>query len=592
MASFTARPFLPDDTPASPSNAVRVRKNNSALGPTLPQLGNMVLNSAQVKYAGCHKALDIFRKQNASSLSDIDTKRLDILVEAVAEFDIDFIALHQIFSLLHKDKLRVTRPIRNHPLLGVACSVFNEVLDSTKNESFSLEAQQFFSNFPRPIEQLPSRSYELQELIFLQFVSRSINFPKLRWDCGRRKYPPVVGEIFDHIGVASVILQRRIFNTIVRHLSREGGIGNPTHLPFENEALHIFIDNQKDFFRRQKSNRISDDCIQTCEDQYGKEMEAATFGAQLRNLCKTRIEIQERLPVLYQYIKSFAQGPIRLPEIGEWQRSISVNDELLNISEDRFRLRVIEWAEEEPPSEHDWATANTIFPPCACFTFNGTVLRIDRRSGKDLPMDVTAFIKEKNEDDHVLEIVLGKPNDTSLLNYFLAIEVVGTKSHNDIKRNCFERNHISAAAVVETIQGVLNTASTEKEVTITQSSLSITLSDITSSLPVRSKVCLHNECFDLELFLQSLKQQNCVSTCELWRCPICGSDARPQFLIGDGFLQNVQENLAKRGLFWTRAITVRQDGKWKPKEYHMSKELSDAQLLVDVFLQQQDWSTA
>jgi hypothetical protein len=235
-----------------------------------------------------------------------------------------------------------------------------------------------------------------------------------------------------------------------------------------------------------------------------------------------------------------------------------------------FRLRGIIWPAEELPNEHAWATADTSFHPYAYFTFNGNVLQKRKKLhyGKDLPIDLTEFIKEG---DNVLEIaVLSQSNDNSYLKYLLAIEVVGVKNHESIKQTCLEGNRVPANEVMETIQHKLAPASSDDEIAIIQSSLSITLFDPFSAsricdIPVRSKACLHNDCFDLETFLQTRKRQNDASIPDVWRCPICNADARPQFLIVDGFLQQVHMELAQRGLLETRAIIVDQDGSWKPK---------------------------
>jgi hypothetical protein len=62
-----------------------------------------------------------------------------------------------------------------------------------------------------------------------------------------------------------------------------------------------------------------------------------------------------------------------------------------------------------------------------------------------------------------------------------------------------------------------------------------------------------------------------------WRCPICRADARPQYLVVDGFLEEVKKALDAQGRSNTRAINVHQDGSWKPKaEVRDPNGVSDA----------------
>jgi hypothetical protein len=103
-----------------------------------------------------------------------------------------------------------------------------------------------------------------------------------------------------------------------------------------------------------------------------------------------------------------------------------------------------------------------------------------------------------------------------------------------------------------------------------ESNLTINLFDPFSAskicdIPVRSKACLHNDCFDLDTFLDTRRRKGDVSVPDGWRCPICNADARPNHLIVDGFLEEVKKQLDAQNLSNTRAIIVQQDGSWIPK---------------------------
>lgn len=76
--------------------------------------------------------------------------------------------------------------------------------------------------------------------------------------------------------------------------------------------------------------------------------------------------------------------------------------------------------------------------------------------------------------------------------------------------------------------------------------------------PVRSALCKHLECFDLEAFMSSRS----MDKPEGWKCPICSVDARPKNLRLDPWLKQVIAKCAQD----VDAIEVDADGKWKVQE--------------------------
>jgi hypothetical protein len=68
---------------------------------------------------------------------------------------------------------------------------------------------------------------------------------------------------------------------------------------------------------------------------------------------------------------------------------------------------------------------------------------------------------------------------------------------------------------------------------------------------------------------------------DCWRCPICKGDVRPQTLVKDGFLMQVKEELAQKGLLDTRAIIVEESGSWKPRVEAQPSGVRSASLEVE-----------
>ena len=52
---------------------------------------------------------------------------------------------------------------------------------------------------------------------------------------------------------------------------------------------------------------------------------------------------------------------------------------------------------------------------------------------------------------------------------------------------------------------------------------------------------------------------------DVWKCPLCGKDARPYNLQVDHFLGSVRQTLEAQGDLDTKAIRVGGDGNWRPK---------------------------
>jgi len=236
------------------------------------------------------------------------------------------------------------------------------------------------------------------------------------------------------------------------------------------------------------------------------------------------------------------------------------------------RLRCIKWDETEDPTEEAWAASDTKWIPRSYFSLNGLPLEQRKKihHGKDMPIDFTHLLREG---ENTLEFtVLTRPSDTSHQKYLLAVEVMGVASYDAIKERLFNENFVPADVVLNGIKRQLAPSANNDEIALlSESTLSITLFDPFSQskycdIPVRSKACPHNDCFDLRIFLTTRARKGGASVADQWRCPVCRGDARPQALILDGFVKQVCEQLHSMGLSNTRAIVVSKDGTWRPKK--------------------------
>lgn len=219
-------------------------------------------------------------------------------------------------------------------------------------------------------------------------------------------------------------------------------------------------------------------------------------------------------------------------------------------------------------TEASWVTAVNTWPDIFTFQFNGAYLEPRRKlhHGRCLPIDLSALLHAGTNTLNVYTV----PSPTETGSYVVAIEQVGVSSHDTIVSAV---NPISADDSLTAIKRSLESPPDEDDdIAMTSSTLTIPLfepyrNDRICDTPVRGSACLHRECFDLETFLSQCKREQpgypCVPDC--WRCPICKGDVRPQTLVKDGFLVQVKEELAQKGLLDTRAIVVEEDGSWKPR---------------------------
>jgi hypothetical protein len=321
-----------------------------------------------------------------------------------------------------------------------------------------------------------------------------------------------------------------------------------------------------------------------------REPNPARFGLHQAHLRSPLLRAKSTKQKLYQHVEGFLRAPARVSDashkIEKWSFTLTseaferipaiLPDDtkvpaIRDVDEQSrlLRLRCVKWA-SEAPNEHAWAIADTSWIRYSYFKLNGHSLEQRKKlhHGKDLPIDISPFVKEG---ENTLEIaVMRQRKDESYRNYLVAIEVLAFKSLASIVKGCQENNRITAPDMLARIQKKLSPNNDDDDFAIVESNLSINLFDPFSAskmcdIPVRGRACLHYDCFDLDTFLQTRRSKGDATVADQWKCPICNCDARPQHLIIDGFLESVRAKLYESGLQDTRAIIVDQDGSWKPK---------------------------
>jgi len=245
----------------------------------------------------------------------------------------------------------------------------------------------------------------------------------------------------------------------------------------------------------------------------------------------------------------------------------------------QYRLRCVQLKKSETIcSTPDWIVADTVWPESACVDINKNHLEIRRKNhhGKDLPIDITAYVRAAgpNSINQIsLSIIRGRTKMKEF-SYFFAVEVVEILQHGEILDMC-QQHRVPAYQTLDKIKKSLaSSQNDDDEIAMVSSDISVDLSDpFTARIfetPVRGSSCLHRECFDLETFLitrnSKPKRPQQPSMIDVWKCPLCGRDARPYSLQIDDFLASVRAQLAREDNLDVKAIWIDADGNWRPKE--------------------------
>ncbi len=236
------------------------------------------------------------------------------------------------------------------------------------------------------------------------------------------------------------------------------------------------------------------------------------------------------------------------------------------------RIRCIKLSSPDRlPTHNEWAVSDNVWPGSTAVILNGNALEIRKKShhGKDLPIDVTTAVKEGN--NSLSTAVIGFQKDSNL-SFVIGVEIIRFANEEQIT------NNVRTLPLQEARQRIIDRSfQVDPDIEVVFSQLTIDLTDpFTANLfavPARGASCLHNQCFDLEVFLHSRNMEKPSEPCgpDSFRCPICGADARPQSLVIDGFFVSVRQQLDWMGRLDAKAITLHQSGNWEIKEQEEAK---------------------
>ncbi|KAJ5103335.1 hypothetical protein N7532_003864 [Penicillium argentinense] len=234
-----------------------------------------------------------------------------------------------------------------------------------------------------------------------------------------------------------------------------------------------------------------------------------------------------------------------------------------------FRLRAISLKNSQKDNLYGmWPTANTCWPSVFYIFVNGKELFVRRKAhnGKDLPLDITRFLKEgKNE--LVVHFLLG-PGECKDSRYVFGVESMAFSMSDQVR---LQAKTLPASATYRKIRQRLNLLTDDDDLAVVSDFLTVSLVDpfmaTIFDTPARSTSCNHLECFDIDTFIRTRKcRSGSTPLNDDWRCPICKADARPQNLVIDEYFVNVRAELqSSNRLSGAETIKIQADGSWTLK---------------------------
>ncbi|KAI4128514.1 MAG: hypothetical protein LQ338_002684 [Usnochroma carphineum] len=226
-------------------------------------------------------------------------------------------------------------------------------------------------------------------------------------------------------------------------------------------------------------------------------------------------------------------------------------------------------------NQSDWVVARQVWPSHITVLLNGQPLDIRKKIhyGRDLPVDITTSI-QKGTNTLSVSMIRGPKEDES--QYAIGVESIRLLDSETAK------TLTGVLPYEEARQRILQRLqSSDPEIEVVDAYIILNMTDPHTSriwdIPMRGKTCLHDQCFDLDTFLQTRSSKRPGQPCEpdQFKCPICDADARPQSLVKDELFLSLREALVRMDRLDAKAIIMKQDGSWRIKEEEKTGESGD-----------------
>ncbi|KAF3042118.1 SUMO ligase siz1 [Didymella heteroderae] len=242
-------------------------------------------------------------------------------------------------------------------------------------------------------------------------------------------------------------------------------------------------------------------------------------------------------------------------------RNLIINEAVSARMKSDPTLRLLLFSALEAPLP-PYARTDITFPAQIEVRINGDEVKanykgLKNKPGSTRPADITDFVRispANYRNNLVVTYALThKAGSTRQEKYNLFVYMVKKHSAADLVKRIASKQVITKMSVLNEMKA--KAADPDIEVGSSVMSLKDPISTLRISIPCRSTVCTHNQCFDAESFLQLQEQA------PTWICPICSKTVHFNGLAVD---QYVEEILAK--VKNADQVTISPTGEWSTKK--------------------------
>ncbi|KAF2657389.1 hypothetical protein K491DRAFT_741916 [Lophiostoma macrostomum CBS 122681] len=177
---------------------------------------------------------------------------------------------------------------------------------------------------------------------------------------------------------------------------------------------------------------------------------------------------------------------------------------------------------------------------------------LKNKPGSTRPADITDYVRKSpaNYRNSIQVTYALTQKVSSIHKYNIYVYLVKKHSIASLAKHIKERQVITKHNVLRESEEKANDA--DIEVGSVNLSLKDPISTLRITIPCRSMICSHNQCFDAESFLQLQEQA------PTWNCPICNKTVSYQGLAVDQYVQEILQSVSKS----TDQVTIEPNGEW------------------------------
>ncbi|KAF2421259.1 hypothetical protein EJ08DRAFT_653500 [Tothia fuscella] len=236
-------------------------------------------------------------------------------------------------------------------------------------------------------------------------------------------------------------------------------------------------------------------------------------------------------------------------------QSVILSQEMADKLRSDNTMRVLLFCAVEPLPHGSHQTVDINFPQQLEIRVNQHEVKanfkgLKNKPGSTLPADITGFIRKHAGFSNVVSVTYA----LTTKRYYIVTNLVKKHSVEELAERITTRSVISRQRVITAM--ITKANDPDIVATSTKMSLKDPVSYMRISIPVRSSVCQHNQCFDAACFLQLQEQA------PTWTCPICQKLVAYESLCVDQYVQEILQSTSRN----TEQVMIEPNGNWSTND--------------------------